>query len=221
MIVVEVKLVSAAAGHDKLLGTAIISNVGTHGGREARGLRRGGGSQRPTPQASAGSTTEPTAPRPRAATPRLAQNVWRLVTQAFTRAFAHILSPNETAGFGPGVTMAAPGHDRESDALGLAARQASAIRRRSASSGSRTTRRGDAARRGGHDQAGSRSGSSSRSAYEQVKAPSMRVRTAAPNGLLRHEAGLGRQPVLVHQVPNDEARRTGSLRSRRLAKQPS
>ena len=87
MIVVEVKLVSARGRqHDRLLGTAVISNVGpTEDGRHADYDVRVG---RKTDAHDVGLVyNRPLRSGLVRRHPRLAQNVWRLVLKALAVAF--------------------------------------------------------------------------------------------------------------------------------------
>lgn len=87
MIVVEVKLVSARGReHDRLLGTAIISNVGTtadgkYGDYDVRVGRK------PDAADLAKVYAKPLRTGKVLRHPRLAQNVWRLVLKAIAQAF--------------------------------------------------------------------------------------------------------------------------------------
>lgn len=106
MIVVEVKLVSARGReHDRLLGTAIISNVGTtpdgkYGDYDvAVGRKPDAGDFRKVYSS----------PLRRARVlrhPRLAQNVWRLVLKAIAGAFpeGRVRLPDDEAPEQDGVT---------------------------------------------------------------------------------------------------------------------
>lgn len=87
MIVVEVKLVSARGRqYDRLLGTAIISNVGTtedgkHGDYDVRVGRK------PDAADLQRVYSKPLRTGRVLRHPRLAQNVWRLVLKAIAAAF--------------------------------------------------------------------------------------------------------------------------------------
>lgn len=87
MIVVEVKLVSARGRqYDKLLGTAVISNVGTtEDGRHADYDVRVG--RKTDARSTALVYSRPLRMGMVHRHPRLAQNVWRLVLKALSAAF--------------------------------------------------------------------------------------------------------------------------------------